>query len=193
MAVTNELIGAGMPALQASLLGDGNPVRSIYNGSGVLPASAAAGFEITSNYDGNGEVDIWNLVNNTDADQQGFSFKQKTASGTQKALASLFSGSTFNEFDLAGVGGSTLYFYADAISTSIGAVGSVPLDLGVGAAGTTVALSLTAAGRFILPISVTPSAANATGVAGTIAWDANFIYVCITTNTWKRVAIATWP
>jgi len=39
----------------------------------------------------------------------------------------------------------------------------------------------------------TPSAANDTGVAGTITWDASFIYVCIATNTWKRVAIATWP
>ncbi len=38
-----------------------------------------------------------------------------------------------------------------------------------------------------------PATALATGVAGTIAWDTNYIYVCIATNTWKRVAIATWP
>lgn len=37
-----------------------------------------------------------------------------------------------------------------------------------------------------------PVAANSTGVAGTWAWDAGFIYVCVATNTWKRVAIATW-
>jgi len=38
----------------------------------------------------------------------------------------------------------------------------------------------------------TPSSAADTGVTGQIAWDANFIYVCTATNTWKRVAIATW-
>jgi hypothetical protein len=38
-----------------------------------------------------------------------------------------------------------------------------------------------------------PSDATANGKAGTITYDANFIYVCIADNTWKRVAIATWP
>lgn len=38
----------------------------------------------------------------------------------------------------------------------------------------------------------TPASASATGVAGTIAWDASYIYVCTATDTWKRVAIATW-
>jgi len=40
--------------------------------------------------------------------------------------------------------------------------------------------------------STVPSSATDTGIAGTIAWDANYIYVCVATNTWKRVAIATW-
>ena len=38
----------------------------------------------------------------------------------------------------------------------------------------------------------TPSSASDTGVAGSIAWDASYIYVCSATNTWLRVAIATW-
>lgn len=37
-----------------------------------------------------------------------------------------------------------------------------------------------------------PASAGAAGVAGQIAWDSGFIYVCTATNTWKRVAIATW-
>jgi hypothetical protein len=40
--------------------------------------------------------------------------------------------------------------------------------------------------------SQTPASAAATGTTGTIAWDANYIYVCTATDTWKRVAIATW-
>ena len=38
----------------------------------------------------------------------------------------------------------------------------------------------------------TPASAAAAGVAGTITWDASFLYVCTATDTWKRVAIATW-
>ncbi len=40
--------------------------------------------------------------------------------------------------------------------------------------------------------SKTPASAGATGNAGEIAWDASYIYICTATNTWKRVAIATW-
>lgn len=38
----------------------------------------------------------------------------------------------------------------------------------------------------------TPASAAAAGTTGTICWDTGFIYVCTATNTWKRVAIATW-
>lgn len=38
----------------------------------------------------------------------------------------------------------------------------------------------------------TPSSASDTGTAGTICWDADYIYICTATDTWKRVAIATW-
>ena len=40
--------------------------------------------------------------------------------------------------------------------------------------------------------SQTPASASATGSVGTITWDSSYIYVCTATNTWKRVAIATW-
>tara|TARA_B100001093_G_C26212877_1_gene752783 strand:- start:349 stop:600 length:252 start_codon:yes stop_codon:yes gene_type:complete len=40
--------------------------------------------------------------------------------------------------------------------------------------------------------SSVPATASSTGVAGTLAYDSNYLYVCVATNTWKRVAIATW-
>jgi len=40
--------------------------------------------------------------------------------------------------------------------------------------------------------TLVPASASATGTEGQIAWDASYIYVCTATNTWKRVAIATW-
>lgn len=40
--------------------------------------------------------------------------------------------------------------------------------------------------------SSAPSSASDTGTVGEIAWDTNYIYVCVGTDTWKRVAISTW-
>ena len=37
-----------------------------------------------------------------------------------------------------------------------------------------------------------PASATASGVAGEIRVDADYVYVCTATNTWKRVAISTW-
>ncbi len=48
-------------------------------------------------------------------------------------------------------------------------------------------------GQLAVSTAKTPASATDTGTAGTICWDANYIYVCTATNTWKRVAIATWP
>lgn len=49
------------------------------------------------------------------------------------------------------------------------------------------------AGDLLLSSPTIPGSAGATGVSGTISWDASYIYVCIATDTWKRVAISTWP
>jgi len=38
----------------------------------------------------------------------------------------------------------------------------------------------------------TPATASAAGVTGDIKYDSGYIYICTATNTWKRVAIATW-
>jgi hypothetical protein len=38
----------------------------------------------------------------------------------------------------------------------------------------------------------TPASAGADGAKGMIRWDENYIYVCVATNTWKRVSISTW-
>ena len=71
------------------------------------------------------------------------------------------------------------------------------IDLKVMTAGTlTSQAAITSANvtlgvRPVLPTH-TPASATATGTAGEVAWDANYIYICTATNTWKRVAISTW-
>lgn len=37
-----------------------------------------------------------------------------------------------------------------------------------------------------------PASASATGTTGEIRYDSNYIYICVSTNTWKRTALSTW-
>ena len=37
-----------------------------------------------------------------------------------------------------------------------------------------------------------PASASSDGVAGDIAYDSDYLYICIASDTWKRVAISTW-
>lgn len=37
-----------------------------------------------------------------------------------------------------------------------------------------------------------PSSKTAVGEKGEVAWDDNYFYVCVDTNTWKRTAISSW-
>jgi hypothetical protein len=58
-------------------------------------------------------------------------------------------------------------------------------------AGTFSAL-VTTADHIRINTSQTPASSSASGAAGEIAWDSNYIYVCVATNSWKRVALSTF-
>jgi hypothetical protein len=58
--------------------------------------------------------------------------------------------------------------------------------------GNTQRFRVLASGGGIVVPSFSPASSSASGIAGQIAWDGSFIYVCTATNTWERVAIATW-
>jgi hypothetical protein len=38
-------------------------------------------------------------------------------------------------------------------------------------------------------VAGTPASGAAAGVAGSVRYDANFLYVCVSANVWKRVAL----
>lgn len=52
-------------------------------------------------------------------------------------------------------------------------------------------VTLPATGTVAAWVSV-PATASSSGVAGQIARDTGFLYVCVATNTWKRTALSTW-
>ena len=43
-----------------------------------------------------------------------------------------------------------------------------------------------------LTTSKTPASASAAGTAGDMCWDSSYFYICVATNTWKRVALSSW-
>jgi hypothetical protein len=40
--------------------------------------------------------------------------------------------------------------------------------------------------------SAVPATATSVGRKGAVAFDASYFYVCVATNTWKRVLLSTW-
>lgn len=50
----------------------------------------------------------------------------------------------------------------------------------------------TSANKIALGTSRTPASATAAGTAGEICWDADYLYVCVAANTWKRATLSTW-
>jgi hypothetical protein len=67
-------------------------------------------------------------------------------------------------------------------------------NLGIGSAPTAPTAAIDVDSDVIrLRTAKTPASASATGNSGDICWDASYLYVCTAANTWKRVAIATWP
>jgi hypothetical protein len=51
---------------------------------------------------------------------------------------------------------------------------------------------LTATQFKLSALNTAPSSATDTGTLGEIRYDANYMYVCVATNTWKRTALSSW-
>lgn len=55
------------------------------------------------------------------------------------------------------------------------------------------ALLAEAAGGGGIPVWVTvPASSGAAGTAGQMAYDSDYLYVCVAANTWRRIALNDW-
>ena len=68
---------------------------------------------------------------------------------------------------------------------------TTPQDIHTGASPTFVKTTLTG-NEINIATSQTPASGSAAGTAGDIAWDTDYIYVAVASNTWKRAALTTW-
>ena len=112
-------------------------------------------------------------------DQNGFAagylvMTNDAEDGSQKGVAApgQFVISTFTDDDGQGDWQTELYWFTDHIKSTQ----QFRIDNG----------------NLVIEDSLPPANASDNGIAGEIAWDANFIYVCVGTNQWKRVGISTW-
>ena len=106
-------------------------------------------------------------------------------------------GSTYGEHGIQTVGGtnsrlnlkgkSQRFFIGTSEKVRIGTSGNV----GFGVTSPTAKVDINS-DILRLRTSKTPGSVGAAGSAGDICWDADYVYVCTATDTWKRTAIGTW-
>jgi hypothetical protein len=63
--------------------------------------------------------------------------------------------------------------------------------IGIGTTNPGAALDINS-NSLIIEIAQTPASSSASCTTGTIAWDTNYVYVCVAANSWRRSALATF-
>jgi hypothetical protein len=100
---------------------------------------------------------------------------------------------TFATANAAIIPGSSTFVIRDSTNAqsnlTLGDGGNLTIMGGITSSGGNLVTSL---GFLRIVTPSTPASAAASGSIGTIVWDTGFVYVCTASNTWKRVAIATW-
>lgn len=166
---------------------NGIVAATVFYGGNVARQSSAA---IVSRLSGDGIE--WGHTNVS----SGYYFVcgSQTGSGAPFFAISCRTGTTSNTFRTDGIAG-TVILSDNAGGITVGQATTASADN----QSLTTRLALDASGnftvstgKFIVATTHTPATAGATGTAGTIAWDSSYVYICTATNTWKRVAIATW-
>lgn len=56
----------------------------------------------------------------------------------------------------------------------------------------TFATGITVSGTFVFASPFVPTATTNTGLKGQLAYTDNYLYICISNNTWRRVQLGTW-
>jgi hypothetical protein len=141
-----------------------------------------------------------NVVGNVTGNLTGNVTGNVTSTGSSSFSSVTLSGGTINNMQI-GASTAAAGTFTGITVTGTATLATANIDAG-DIDGTTVGGTTPGAGTFttlqttgdnvLIQTSQTPASASASGTAGEIAWDTNYIYVCVATNTWKRVLISTW-
>lgn len=134
-------------------------------------------------YTDNGEVNWITRIQGSDVTV----FEIKGSTLSKSGIVFNPTGNAEVDFYMAGATDGQL-LYVDAGDDKVG-IGKIPtqgkLDVDGDAYADNFVGGLRATGT-------APASASSTGTAGDIRYDADYIYICVATDTWKRVAISTW-
>lgn len=140
---------------------------------------------VTGNVTGNLTGNVTGNVTSTGAS----SFSNVTLSGgtvnNMQIGASAAAAGTFTGVNVTGTATLT------TVAVTAGNIDGTTIGGTTPGAGTFTALGTTG-DHVLVQTSQTPASVGASGTTGEIAWDANYIYVCVASNSWKRVLISTW-
>jgi hypothetical protein len=112
-----------------------------------------------------------------------------TSDQSEQYIALKDSGTTLGHVRLGSTSGSMLFFAGNGERARVDSSGRLLVGTASDSGG---ALLQVNGNRIRIATAKTPASATDTGTAGEICWDADYVYVCTATNTWKRTAIATW-
>lgn len=195
LTITGSVIASGSSGSMAINRGGATPPPQITNGGGIQIVGATSE---------NPAVQLISFGGNP-------TFRVQRANGTPGSPTAVISGDSLGFFTGAGYGatqypvastgavafvatenftdtanGTKIQLFATPNGSVTRAVVAEVLSTGLSVTGTISASGLVTVG------GSTPASASAAGTAGTITWDSSYIYVCVSENTWKRVAISTW-
>jgi hypothetical protein len=155
----------------------------------TITGSSSIDIEVSTTGSGNGQRGISIINNNSGANAAGsqgiYISNNSTGNGYQNKNLSSGVG---NDFQNLSSGVMTNY------NSQTGSTG----DLIQFKKSNSLTAKVNQNGEFTAPkynlnaLHTAPSSATDTGVLGEIRYDANYMYVCVATNTWKRSAITTW-
>jgi hypothetical protein len=163
---------------------------SALNGNGAGSSNSAIGFAaLSSSTSGSNNSAVGHNAGRFIAD--GTTANTVTANSVYlgantKALASGQTNQIVIGHNATGLGSNTAVLGNDSIVTT-----ALKGNVGIGTTSPSALLDVNS-DTVRVRTARTPASAAAAGNAGDICWDADYIYVCTATDTWKRAAISTW-
>jgi hypothetical protein len=112
-------------------------------------------------------------------------------------VATYLSGGTVVNINAGNVSASGNVVANDVRTATVSASGLVSLATGISSQGNIVTNNTLIANTVRITGNLSKSqqtiaSPGSTGISGQIAWDGTYIYVCVSTNTWRRVPLLTW-
>lgn len=178
----------------------GSPVGSIFGGNIQCILNGNATF---FNRCAGAEIDVTVAAGANVANKLGLEIVQATADAVAGTSADIGL-SIANHSGAPGwtcgfcIGTSDAVFSVSSAGTIIGCWGHAQTAPGTSSCGTALngidwsGVTFAAGGAPIVLPLITPASSSTTCKAGSIEWDANFVYICTATNTFKRATLATF-